>query len=284
MSGPRDYSTGTRAALFAMANGSCYAPGCTVEAVVVVGDTPVINVDIAHVYGAKPGAARYEPTMTDAERAAFGNLLLLCRVHHQLVDRIEPDRHPPELLLEWKRQREGSGHNTSELDGINEVALSELLEVLRATVPRREVTVEVKSGLLRANQLITGPVDDWTTVREMNPDLVAESVLVIVVRNVGALGASVHSVDVNVHAADLPEGFLFTLAGANDFPAFNPALPRHLGSGDSLTYLVSLGQVREWEQALTVAGHAVGHVTARVRLGSGEDVVSVPVPRSALPQ
>ncbi len=43
--------------------------------------------------------------MTDAERAAFANLILLCSAHHKLVDRDEPT-YPVERLEEWKADNE----------------------------------------------------------------------------------------------------------------------------------------------------------------------------------
>ena len=36
--------------------------------------------------------------MTDAERAAFANLILLGSAHHKIVDSIAPDAHPVDIL------------------------------------------------------------------------------------------------------------------------------------------------------------------------------------------
>lgn len=283
MRGPRDYSASTRAALFAMANGTCYAPGCATKTVVFVDRRPVINVELAHINGAYPGSPRYDATMTDQERAAFANLVLLCHGHHQLVDRIDPDGHPADLLAEWKRQREGACAVAPELDGVTEAVLSELLEAIRASRPRREVTVLVRSGLLRGNQLITGPIDNWTIVLEANPSLTALPVIAVSVRNTGALGASVQAIELNVHPAGLPDGFAGTFSGRDDFPSVNPTLPRHLDSGDAITYVISLDQLREWDDAMTAARHPADRITVRVRIGSGEDVVSPPIARGLLP-
>jgi hypothetical protein len=37
--------------------------------------------------------------MTDAERNAFSNLMLLCHPHHTLIDKTAPDNYPaPDLI------------------------------------------------------------------------------------------------------------------------------------------------------------------------------------------
>ena len=48
-------------------------------AVVVLGE-------MAHIEGEKPSAARYRASMTDKERNAHENLILLCRPHHKVID------------------------------------------------------------------------------------------------------------------------------------------------------------------------------------------------------
>ncbi len=130
MGGPRSYKSGTEKALFQLSKGTCYYPGCG-EPVLVFLDpaTPVVNVHICHIRGALPGSQRYESKMTDSERASFSNLILLCKPHHDLVDRVKPDQHPPELLAEWKDAREGDAAAALSVVQLgNDVALSELIE------------------------------------------------------------------------------------------------------------------------------------------------------------
>ena len=74
MSGPRDYSAGTERALFLLAQGTCYYPDCPTRVITFVEEgVPVVNVHIAHISGAKPWSARFDPAMSDKERAAFDN-------------------------------------------------------------------------------------------------------------------------------------------------------------------------------------------------------------------
>jgi hypothetical protein len=88
--GPRDYSAGTRAALFALAQGTCCFQDCAEPVVRTVEGYVAVNVQIAHIHGAHPGSPRYDPTMSDPDRASFDNLLLLCKPHHDLTDVLAP--------------------------------------------------------------------------------------------------------------------------------------------------------------------------------------------------
>ena len=57
--------------------------------------------EAAHIRGAKPGAARHDPSMTDAERRDVDNGIWLCRNCHGLVD-TDWRRYPAEELARWK--------------------------------------------------------------------------------------------------------------------------------------------------------------------------------------
>jgi len=91
MPGPDHYTSGTRAALYALSEHTRYLPDCDVPVVRFVGDEPVTNVEIAPIRGAVLGARRYDAAMTDEERRAFVNLLQLCIPHHTTVDRLHPN-------------------------------------------------------------------------------------------------------------------------------------------------------------------------------------------------
>jgi len=55
MAGPRDYSTGTRAALAALSKGHCYYPGCTEPTIVFVEGEPIVGSPDPDVGGARAG-------------------------------------------------------------------------------------------------------------------------------------------------------------------------------------------------------------------------------------
>lgn len=67
--------------------------------------------EIAHIEGALPTSARFNPGMTNEERRAYDNLLLMCGTHHTIIDsdKDKPkDKHkwPVPKLVELKRAHE----------------------------------------------------------------------------------------------------------------------------------------------------------------------------------
>lgn len=65
-----------------------------------------VNVgEAAHIYGANPGSARFDPDMTPTERSAISNAIWLCGNCHKLIDD-DADRYPAGLLFEWQREHE----------------------------------------------------------------------------------------------------------------------------------------------------------------------------------
>lgn len=66
-------------------------------------DTPVLNSRIAHIHAAAALGPRYDEAMTDEDRRAFDNLVLLCLPHAEEVDlKALADRYPAETLRQWK--------------------------------------------------------------------------------------------------------------------------------------------------------------------------------------
>jgi len=85
--------------LFAMCHNLCAHRDCgqpLVEGGTIVGE-------VCHIKGEKPGAARYDPDRTDAERHAFENLICMCRKHHKIID-TEKENYSVERLLEINRR------------------------------------------------------------------------------------------------------------------------------------------------------------------------------------
>ena len=67
---------------------------------------PVFRLEIAHIRAENEGGPRYDKGYGDPD--VFDNLLLMCNMHHKMIDKIEPDRHPVDRLEGWKRAREAA--------------------------------------------------------------------------------------------------------------------------------------------------------------------------------
>lgn len=87
---PHAFTSGTQKALFRLARGTCYYPGCAREILTYESGEPLVDVQIAHIAAAEPGGPRFEPDMTDEQRRSIDNLILLCQAHHNLVDKVRP--------------------------------------------------------------------------------------------------------------------------------------------------------------------------------------------------
>lgn len=79
-----------------------------------------VNVgEAAHIYGAHPGSARYNPLMSSMKRSSISNAIWLCSNCHKLIDD-DPVRYPAGLLFEWQREHEKDisekiGKNTTDI-------------------------------------------------------------------------------------------------------------------------------------------------------------------------
>lgn len=133
---PRGYRAGTRAALALFSQGHCYFPSCKVPTFVFVDGEPMINYQIAHIRDAKPGN-RYVKDMTDEERRAFNNLVLLCQPHHTEVDKVHPEKYSIATLESWKAERESGGvAQLRGLDGLTEDRLADMIREALAASPK----------------------------------------------------------------------------------------------------------------------------------------------------
>src|SRR5215216_5239629 len=88
--------------LFALSGNRCAFPRCRnrlVEHGVVVGE-------MCHIEAKEPGGPRYNDSQTDSQREAIENFILLCAVHHKVID-TKPSEYPVDLLRKWKARHEG---------------------------------------------------------------------------------------------------------------------------------------------------------------------------------
>ncbi|WP_052123225.1 HNH endonuclease [Flavobacterium beibuense] len=61
--------------------------------------------EAAHIYGARVGSKRYNPNMTDSQRAEITNSIWLCRNCHKLIDTDE-QKYSPNILFKWREKHE----------------------------------------------------------------------------------------------------------------------------------------------------------------------------------
>lgn len=145
MAGPREYKRSTIFSLAALGGGKCYwpKPPCNQRVTVIINGEPVTNLQIAHIRAANPDGPRYIKDMSDDDRRAWKNLILLCTPHHLMVDKLRPADYSIEVLEEWKSKRETGG--LARLNGLNDLTEDRLQEMLSYSI--KEAHREIREML-----------------------------------------------------------------------------------------------------------------------------------------
>ncbi|MGY3582545.1 hypothetical protein ACVIGB_008390 [Bradyrhizobium sp. USDA 4341] len=92
--------------LFAISGNRCAFPNCQ-HPMAVVESTGTVTGKICHIQGNKPGATRYDPAQSEADRQSFENLILLCGFHHDVIDG-DDSAYAVEQLRDMKRRHEST--------------------------------------------------------------------------------------------------------------------------------------------------------------------------------
>ncbi len=270
--GPRRYTSGTSAALFAFSQRACYFPNCDVPVIRFVEDDPVINVEIAHIRGALPGAPRYDISMTDDERRAFANLILLCVPHHKTVDRLHPNDYSADELARWKREHEGTD-GIGILSGITEDRLAQLIEeAVRAAGFERHVELDFTPGISMPSGVFTLPGNQAGEFFDLYRDIGVPALL-LTTRNPGLIDVMVNSHGIRLLPANTAIQLLHTPY---------EELPALLRPGRSLTWAYPVSALYVPVLALENRGYTVTHLRAEVTLATREEILSNEIPLPSL--
>lgn len=110
--------------VWARSGNRCAFPDCNHE--LVVGDTKsddesVIG-DEAHIVAREPNGPRGDDPLPEDARDKFDNLILLCRIHHKIVDD-HPEKYTKAVLVEFKRQHQDLVQKSLSFDKTEEIDL-----------------------------------------------------------------------------------------------------------------------------------------------------------------
>ncbi|MEK7990390.1 MAG: ABC-three component system protein [Thiotrichaceae bacterium] len=97
----RNYSDSTLKRLFGLSGNQCAFPRCTK---LMVNASNAKDSNICHIEAANEKGERYNPNMTDKQRADYENLILLCPQHHDETNNEE--KYTVDVLKEMKRNHE----------------------------------------------------------------------------------------------------------------------------------------------------------------------------------
>lgn len=108
--GKRNLSDRVKKELCAKSGNRCAFPGCPNN----LYSSEASVGEICHIEGLNPGAARYNPVLSEEEVNGIDNLILLCPLHHNMIDQ-NPEYYTVDLLKKMKRQHENNVQR--QLDG-----------------------------------------------------------------------------------------------------------------------------------------------------------------------
>ena len=137
-----NYTRHTTAMLWAHSANRCYFPDCDfvcVEEAIDVA-SPRVSSHIAHIVARNDGGPRADPSMSQKERNAHPNLILLCPNHHGVVDGDE-EKYTVQVLHRWKRSRE---EQTRELfkNNMPNVTFTELETITKALIANHQPSTD----------------------------------------------------------------------------------------------------------------------------------------------
>jgi hypothetical protein len=133
--------------------------------------------EMAHIEGENPGSARYKKNMSDEDRNAYGNLILLCPTHHTIVDKDE-NKYTVEALKQKKSDHE-RWVGDSLRNQIVDITFAELEVILKylssAPLPTggKPLTVISPDKKIKRNDL-SPDVGKLITMGMMQKDLIKE--------------------------------------------------------------------------------------------------------------
>jgi hypothetical protein len=116
--------------LFALSSNRCAFPEC--QTAIVDRRTGTILGEVCHIRAQKEGGPRFSPGQTSEERHSLQNLVLMCGVHHKIIDSDENvSVYTVERLLEIKAQHEASASAGEPDSALTTEAIAALLETVR---------------------------------------------------------------------------------------------------------------------------------------------------------
>ena len=157
----------TKRALLGLSGNLCAFPDCNTRLVQIQSSEDPYSIvgEVCHIKGDKPGSARYDASVTEAERHSIDNLILLCSTHHKLVDD-QPKEYSVQKLQEFKRSHKAWAMKVLSRE-IAEVTFSELdvttKYLIASTTTDSEIRVVAPREKIRKNEL-SGEVENLITM------------------------------------------------------------------------------------------------------------------------
>jgi len=135
--------------LFGLSRNRCAFPKCDVA--LVMDDTNVVIGELCHIKARRPEGPRYDDTQTDGDRNGFDNLVLMCPIHHKVIDEDE-ESYTFERLAQIKKTHEAGVVSAEDHDNVR-LQFDQLLDQrIRLIIEHEKVRLEQP----KSNELTSG--------------------------------------------------------------------------------------------------------------------------------
>jgi len=115
--------------LFAVSGNRCAFPRCKIPLIDKMSGK--VTGKVCHIKAKNSGGPRYDPNQSDEERDAFENLLLMCPIHHDVID-ADPESYTVSRLKEIKTGHEAKNAGGNEPS--DDIAKQFLLNITSSTI------------------------------------------------------------------------------------------------------------------------------------------------------
>jgi hypothetical protein len=119
--------------LFAESGNLCAFPACTIR--IIDSQSGVVIGEICHIKAREQGGPRYDPLQSPEERDAYDNLILLCSIHHKVIDS-DIEAYTDERLSRMKEAHRSRGLEPSLIDdqALNALCKQSDLQVMGGSI------------------------------------------------------------------------------------------------------------------------------------------------------
>lgn len=143
----------THKILWGKSSNKCSFPGCKKELVMNASETddPSVIGEEAHIVARKNNGPRGKSTLSSEERDKENNLILMCSIHHKLVDD-QPLKYTVEVLHEFKKDHEKwINSNLSSNSTKSNLDYSECIDRLHSKSKTARVSAVIELGEISKN-------------------------------------------------------------------------------------------------------------------------------------
>jgi hypothetical protein len=139
------YLDSTLKKLSILSRNKCAFPDCPLP---LIDESGTLTGEICHIKARNSGGKRYDAAQTNKERNAYENLILMCSIHHTVIDSSE-EIFTVEILQKLKENHESQNPNPNE-----QGKLEILIEKLHKIVEKDNVSSDLSKLLKEKNSVL----------------------------------------------------------------------------------------------------------------------------------